>query len=520
MASYPNIDIPSSDFTPNGLRNSSASPEFVTKAIFDNYSAITNRTMQISHGTHISAIENFVNKTYLGRSNIPVLSGFITNLISSGIITANSGFFKKIILDTNNSSPFETTLIPGNITMISGDYSNTMLANSNTMRGPYVYYSVTTDDGLFCYRNSTSDVKYYSSGVFYTSTTGGFPFYFNFDTNSVQFENITGSIDFTSKTDLNMTALNSVVLYSSGNTSDSNIIIKTDNATIPTLTSKDIAISAGDDVFITAADDINITAEDNINIVSNTSGILIQAYDDISVNAPHVGISSSTAVDIVSNNDMTLVAQNDVLISGLGSVGIFSRDYPIDLNSNNMIRASGSMISLKSTESATYISNDISLDSRDISLSSSRYASINGSARIDLNSAYMELNSSGNVTINTGDICYINSNNVISTNSGSFIIDNYAAASPIQLTNHNYYIVLESKKHIVQIISSGLYLQDVNNGVYSIFSNTDVELKSTAGDVILNPGPSQNIKLLDIPTSNPGGSGILWNENGFLRITG
>lgn len=90
--SYPFVTNPSTGFSSAELRASSASPKVVTAGIEDNYSAVNNATMQVSHGTQISAIQNFVNSTYLGRETVPVISGFINNLITNSIILENSNY--------------------------------------------------------------------------------------------------------------------------------------------------------------------------------------------------------------------------------------------------------------------------------------------------------------------------------------------------------------------------------------------------------------------------------------------
>jgi len=96
MATQYPVGNPSVDFKQASLNASDFNPIRITEGIQDNYSAINNATMTLTHGHQISVVQNFVNETFLGRNAHPVLSGFITNLKADDIKT-NTIFASGVI---------------------------------------------------------------------------------------------------------------------------------------------------------------------------------------------------------------------------------------------------------------------------------------------------------------------------------------------------------------------------------------------------------------------------------------
>ncbi len=48
----------------------------------------------------------------------------------------------------------------------------------------------------------------------------------------------------------------------------------------------------------------------------------------------------------------------------------------------------------------------------------------------------------------------------------------------------------------------------------------NLRLVTNAGDLILDPAGAGNLQIVGIPTSSPGGSGLVWKDAlGYLRIT-
>lgn len=77
---YPN-DNPSESMT-TIWNSGSYTPDIIVRKIIDNYTPINKNSMRNSVGQEISLVQNFVNSKYIGRPEIPVISGYITNLIS------------------------------------------------------------------------------------------------------------------------------------------------------------------------------------------------------------------------------------------------------------------------------------------------------------------------------------------------------------------------------------------------------------------------------------------------------
>lgn len=108
---YP-YDLPAEKIS-NIWNSGSYTPEEVVKYIRDNYTPVNKTSMRNSVGYQISSVQNYVNSHYLGRSTIPVESGYIQKLYSSGLIQINdNGYLNKI-----NSERFriEDTLGPNEI---------------------------------------------------------------------------------------------------------------------------------------------------------------------------------------------------------------------------------------------------------------------------------------------------------------------------------------------------------------------------------------------------------------------
>lgn len=82
---YPN-GVPSSGVT--NPYDGSFTPLEIVASIKDNQTSIDKMSLARSIGTQVALIQNYVNSTYLGRANVPVQNGFITNLSGTNIITS------------------------------------------------------------------------------------------------------------------------------------------------------------------------------------------------------------------------------------------------------------------------------------------------------------------------------------------------------------------------------------------------------------------------------------------------
>lgn len=95
MSSFPN-GTPAVNLTGVYTSTGDFSSDSMIAGIIDNYSPVNKSTLRRTIGKELSQIANFVNATYLGRSDTPVATGYITNLytqyveVSKESVVANS----------------------------------------------------------------------------------------------------------------------------------------------------------------------------------------------------------------------------------------------------------------------------------------------------------------------------------------------------------------------------------------------------------------------------------------------
>lgn len=99
---YPN-DAPAeslSDYQNSGYYT----PAIVCAGLVDNVTPVNKNTLRNTLGSQISRVQNYVNGHYLAREDIPINSGWITNVYSNTLsgdyINANSGNFTNLTCDT------------------------------------------------------------------------------------------------------------------------------------------------------------------------------------------------------------------------------------------------------------------------------------------------------------------------------------------------------------------------------------------------------------------------------------
>lgn len=91
---YP-YDPPSQSMS-NIWNSGSYTPEDMVVYIRDNYTPVNKTSMRNSVGYQLSLIQNFVNEHYLGREAVPVGTGYITQLKSSGIELSDANYTTQI----------------------------------------------------------------------------------------------------------------------------------------------------------------------------------------------------------------------------------------------------------------------------------------------------------------------------------------------------------------------------------------------------------------------------------------
>lgn len=122
MSNYP-FNNPSFNMSEDIWTSGDYTPFSICRRIIDNHTPVNKNGMINSVGYEISAIQNFVNNKFLGRSGIPVESGFITKLtsINGGIYLENSIDYlyntiipDKITIERNQPDLQESSIISYN----------------------------------------------------------------------------------------------------------------------------------------------------------------------------------------------------------------------------------------------------------------------------------------------------------------------------------------------------------------------------------------------------------------------
>ena len=217
---YPNTTNPSDDFV-SGIYTSDLSPEVVTAAIIDNYTPVNKDGMKYSLGHQVSLVQNFVNRRYLGRFDVPVQDGYITTVSGYNLVFTelelNSGLYinwdfagdpahthldrNDIVYRTEDSALLEnfSGYLSAYKVVMGWDYNSYSLANHtqiehNLVRvyeeigsfGDYQDLKTITSDGF----RHTQDISG-SGTAFDTYYTGGG---IEADVHRFTFENTTGNI--------------------------------------------------------------------------------------------------------------------------------------------------------------------------------------------------------------------------------------------------------------------------------------------------------------------------------------
>ena len=109
--SYP-YDVPSLLMS-TCWNSGSYKPTDITRTIRDNYTPVNKNSMTNSVGHEISLIQNYVNKYYLGRSDIPINSGYFNYILinsgvpytdNCGLTLGNNGYGGDAFFKTNAGS--------------------------------------------------------------------------------------------------------------------------------------------------------------------------------------------------------------------------------------------------------------------------------------------------------------------------------------------------------------------------------------------------------------------------------
>ncbi|MCK9428850.1 MAG: hypothetical protein M0R17_02415 [Candidatus Omnitrophica bacterium] len=119
--SYP-YDLPSLSMSTTWI-SGNFKPTDVTKKIINNFTPVNKLSMTNSVGNEISLIQNYINSKFLGRDELPIQSGYITQLKSNSgyYYIYNSGSYdvdNSITINPSSIILYHEALDPYNITEI------------------------------------------------------------------------------------------------------------------------------------------------------------------------------------------------------------------------------------------------------------------------------------------------------------------------------------------------------------------------------------------------------------------
>jgi len=298
---------PSTGFD-DSINQSTFSPANITAGIRDNYSAVNNATMRNTHGKHISLLENFVNSTYLGRSTVPVLSGFITNLTSTTIdnsdviytkyLGSSSRYVNSIYATTGNITTLNSTT--GNITTINSTTGNITTINSTTINNSnYIYSKYIGSTSNFvntAYITTLNSASNYGTNIYYTNI------YASIVDTTTLFANTIGSTSDVVNTGY-IKQLYSTIIGSSSNPIISGYITNITSSNIVTNTIGNSSNIVSNIYTSKIGNDSSYIEFDSDNITTTSSNLNLQnSTINIDSNTTTVNIKPSSTVDIYSSN--------------------------------------------------------------------------------------------------------------------------------------------------------------------------------------------------------------------------
>jgi hypothetical protein len=278
-------------------------------SIKDNQTSIDKASLARSLGTQIALIQNFVNSTYLGRKDIPVQNGYITNISGvNGYIANISG----VNSEYNSIVASNISGINNNLHVLYGSgYSD-----YNAMFGTTAYISHIDLSGLYVQKSVSSYFSRATLDSAYLTLSGSTGLLTLGRNGLVSNQNFTlngSAVDVTSSTDINIIAGNSVNLFSTGALSSVNVLASGTGSytTIGTLTPGASAniVSQGDiNIWNTTGSGYNLSLQNKstdgiIELISSgntyiTAGQYPSSYKNIYITASSVNISGGSNLHI------------------------------------------------------------------------------------------------------------------------------------------------------------------------------------------------------------------------------
>ena len=111
--------------------------------------------------------------------------------------------------------------------------------------------------------------------------------------------------------------------------------------------------------------------------------------------------------------------------------------------------------------------------------------------------------------------------NAFNTGTEGFVVDVYEnGALTIQQHSGDFVLAQDTVGGLLNISSNGDIQIAASHGggitIETAFSTADITINTPGGTLVLESG---NITMPFLPTTNPGGTGQLWNNAGVLNIT-
>lgn len=442
----------------SSIWNSGAyTPEEMVRYIIDDFTPINKNSMRNSVGYQLSLVQNYVNRHYLGRKDLPVNTGYISELVSPSIsgynIYSDDGL---TIYNTDTSSLRPLALVSDGYTLVSGRYETKIIA----------------DEGKKFIEMDTFglDIMNLGTGGEYVRISGF------------------GNVIIRSKDQMDIINSNEVLnVHANGGDLD---LYGYQDVNI---------VSETDDIFLRAKDQIRLDSSGHIYLQTfEGTNSSINLISDASINFDSSGsinmIASGTTYDVIN-----LLGKNETNVRSHGDVNIDANYGFTSYGTNGAINLTAS--------------KDINLDSTNVDIKTVAgmgTLSMFGGNIVNLSGSTMNIHASNYINFYTDDpgddINVLSKGNLNlwcnTGGNGSLSIKN--------LTNN-------PSNGYVEMISDFSYTNITGTGVYITSSAKDIAINAYDNVRISGAG---NIFLDSIPTSNPGGSaGKIWRSGDILVVT-
>lgn len=277
--SYPNTSSPSPDFSASGIYQSDIGPEAAVGGIIDNYTPVNKAGMKNSIGYQLSLIQNFVNKSYLGRGQHPVNKAYM-NYVGDSFYPVATGYIKEInvaeIWGSNGLNIINSTFSPMNIESyysnlnidaplgyinLSGAYSNIIVNNDLYVNSNNMWLTVNDGDNEFLIGTSGNVFLFKANGMAGITLQSSYDIDLVCANNAVDIDaedlevDVTNSVTMNAVNDIDLSATDNINLSASDNI----VALGTDLMSIYSTTKTQVSCYPGPIITLEPSDTIKIT---------------------------------------------------------------------------------------------------------------------------------------------------------------------------------------------------------------------------------------------------------------------